>query len=617
MNLISIEDVSKQLKDEPLFEQVSLGINDHDRIGLLGANGAGKSTFLNLVTGMLEPDSGTIAKNRELRLSMLEQSPLFSPGISVQQALYEGNSDMIRLLNAYRQCLAELGEGSSALLEDLTERMDRYHGWDIEHSYLSLLNELGIDDPSLPVDELSGGMKKKAALARALASQPNLLILDEPTNHLDIGAVEWLEQYILSSRLACVVVTHDRYFLDAACTRIFEIDRQRIHSYEGNYAAYLDQKQQRRAQEAAGQSKINAILKDELQWLSRGPRARTGKDKGRKQRIQDLMDAQVSQEQEAADFSSSRRRLGKKVLEIKKASVSYSGNQVIRPFTFSFRRGQRIGLIGPNGSGKSTFLNMITQSVELESGEIELGVHTHFGYYDQMNHALPEEKEVLEFISDRREEVTIAPGQRVSAARFLETFGFDVSYHRIDISRLSGGEKRRLLLIATLMEHPNFLLLDEPTNDLDIQTMRKLEEYIDRFEGCLLIVSHDRAFLDRCTDYLLIFDSTGSIKGYAGQYSDYKQDLEQQKSSKPAGNAPSPAKQRSTDKKKLTFKERREFDRLLEEIDVLESEKEQLEEQFLQPTEDLEIMTKRYETVLKLIEQKSHRWEHLAQIDEG
>ncbi len=617
MNLISIDDVSKQLKEEPLFEQVSLGISEQDRIGLLGANGSGKSTFLNLITGLLEPDSGTISKNRELRLSMLDQSPQFSSGISVRQSLYEGNSFMIQLLNTYRQCLEELGDKASSRLEELTEQMDRYHGWDIEHSYISLLTELGIYDTDQSVDQLSGGMRKKAALARGLATQPNLLILDEPTNHLDIATVEWLEQYILSSRLACIVVTHDRYFLDAACTRIFEIDRRKIYTYEGNYAAYLDQKQQRSAREAAGQSRISAILRDEMQWLMRGPRARTGKDRGRKKRIQNLMDMRTAGEQESADFSSSHRRLGKKVLEIKKASVSFSGQQVIRPFTFSFRRGQRIGLIGPNGSGKSTFLNMITGSVKLDSGEIDVGVNTHFGYYDQMNHALPEEKEVLEFITDCREQVTLAPGQQVSAAKFLENFGFDVYFHRIAISRLSGGEKRRLLLIATLMEHPNFLLLDEPTNDFDLKTMLKLEEYIERFEGCLLIVSHDRAFLDRCTDYLFIFDGTGSIKGFAGQYSEYRQELDQQKSSRTAGDAPSPVKQKTRENRKLTYKERQEFEGLLDEIDQLEAEKAYLEKQFLQRTDALEAQSRRYEEVLHLIEEKSRRWEHLAHIDEG
>ena len=607
MNLISIDDVSKQLKEEPLFEQVSLGISEQDRIGLLGANGSGKSTFLNLITGLLEPDSGTISKNRELRLSMLDQSPQFSSGISVRQSLYEGNSFMIQLLNTYRQCLEELGDKASSRLEELTEQMDRYHGWDIEHSYISLLTELGIYDTDQSVDQLSGGMRKKAALARVLATQPNLLILDEPTNHLDIATVEWLEQYILSSRLACIVVTHDRYFLDAACTRIFEIDRRKIYTYEGNYAAYLDQKQQRSAREAAGQSRISAILRDEMQWLMRGPRARTGKDRGRKKRIQNLMDMRTAGEQESADFSSSHRRLGKKVLEIKKASVSFSGQQVIRPFTFSFRRGQRIGLIGPNGSGKSTFLNMITGSVKLDSGEIDVGVNTHFGYYDQMNHALPEEKEVLEFITDCREQVTLAPGQQVSAAKFLENFGFDVYFHRIAISRLSGGEKRRLLLIATLMEHPNFLLLDEPTNDFDLKTMLKLEEYIERFEGCLLIVSHDRAFLDRCTDYLFIFDGTGSIKGFAGQYSEYRQELDQQKSSRTAGDAPSPVKQKTRENRKLTYKERQEFEGLLDEIDQLEAEKAYLEKQFLQRTDALEAQSRRYEEVLHLIEEKSRR----------
>ncbi len=636
MNLISIENVSKTLKDTPLFENVSLGINLHDRIGLIGNNGSGKTTFLKLLTGDLQSDTGTIALNRELKISTLEQQPLFAPGSTVADALYSGNTDSIRMLNDYRTCLAAIHqnrpEHSEKRLAELTEKMDRNHGWEIENTYQSLLTELGLTDILVKIDQLSGGMKKKVALARSLASRPNLLILDEPTNHLDIQTIEWLEKYILTSpsRLGCIVVTHDRYFLDSACTKIFEIDRQRIFTYEGNYSTFLERKEQRAEEEIAGQERVEAVLRVELEWLKRGPKARAGKDRGRKQRIQDLMDTRIRKQLEISEFSSSHRRLGKKVLELKAVEKSYGGRCIIKPFTYSFKQGERIGLIGPNGSGKTTFLDLVTEQIPMDGGKIDKGVNTEFGYYDQLNRPLKDDLMVLEYISGMHENISLGPGRIVSAARFLEMFGFDVSYHRIPIARLSGGEKRRLFLISILIQNPNFLILDEPTNDLDIDTLRKLEDYLNSFPGCVLIVSHDRAFLDRTTDYLFIFDGSGVIKGYAGAYSEYREDyrLQQAAASVPspsrtastAASNPSEARQILGRKKKLTFKERLEFDTLLEIIDALEEEKASLEESFsafsLQP-EKLEDNHRRYREVLQEIEEKSVRWEYLAEIDEG
>jgi ABC transport system ATP-binding/permease protein len=630
MNLISIENLSKTLKDAPLFEGVSLGINLHDRIGLIGNNGAGKTTFLRLLTGDLETDTGMLARNRELKISILEQHPVFAEGSTIQEALYAGTSANIQLLNEYRACLDSYQHhgSSGAELAILTEKMDKNHGWEIENTYQSLLTELNITDYAQKINALSGGMTKKVALARSLASRPNLLILDEPTNHLDIQTIEWLEKFIVSSRLGCIVVTHDRYFLDSTCTKIFEIDREKIFTYEGNYSTFLERKEQRIAEEQAGQNKIEAILRVELEWLKRGPRARAGKNRGRKQRIQDLMDNRISNELEQSEFSSSHRRLGKKVLELTAIEKSYGDLKVINPFTYSFKQGERIGLIGTNGSGKTTFLDMITESITIDSGKIDKGINTKFGYYDQMNRPLKESLTVLEYISNISEQISLAPGQSVSAARFLEMFGFNTSFHRITLSRLSGGEKRRLFLISILIKNPNFLILDEPTNDLDIETLRKLEDYLNSFPGCVIIVSHDRAFLDRTTDFLFIFNGSGSIKGYAGIYSEYRQDygFQQESITAPGSSAKAPKatsvpiKQRLDKKRKLTFKERQEFETLLESIDVLEEEKSTLEEIFTKTTiqpEQLEINNRRYTEVLRQIEDKSARWEHLAEIDEG
>lgn len=631
MNLISIENLAKTLKDSPLFEQVSLGIDLHDRIGLIGNNGTGKTTFLRLLAGDLEPDEGTIARNRELKISILEQHPQFTTGSNILDALYTGTSESIRLLNAYRTCLESYQhhESSGKKLAELTEMMDKAHGWEIENTYQSLLTELDVTDFKQQIDQLSGGIKKKAALARSLASQPNLLILDEPTNHLDIQTIEWLEKYIITSRLGCIVVTHDRYFLDSTCTKIFEIDRKKIFTYEGSYTTFLEKKEQRIEAEKAGQNKIEAILRVELEWLKRGPRARTGKDRGRKQRIQDLMDSRISRELEQSEFSSSHRRLGKKVLELTSIEKSYDGKKIIQPFTYSFKQGERIGLIGPNGSGKTTFLDMITESISIDNGKIDKGINTVFSYYDQLNRPLTEELTVLEYISNISEQIAFEPGRTISAARFLEMFGFTASFHRITISRLSGGEKRRLFLISILIKNPNFLVLDEPTNDLDIETLRRFEDYLISFPGCVLVVSHDRAFLDRITDYLFIFDGSGSIKGYAGIYSEYRQDygflndnsLNQDSSSKtiPAAEI-TPRKRRLEKKRKLSFNEKQEFDTILDTIDSLEEEKSSLENSFsnsaVQP-EKLAENSRRYSEILKLIEDKAARWEYLAEIDEG
>lgn len=614
MNLLSMEQISKTLKDSPLFEGVSLGIDLHERIGLIGANGSGKTTFLNLVTGRLEPDTGSISRNRELRISMLEQDPQFSSEMTVRDVLCQGTSDLSILLRRYRRCLEN--PGSEAELHYLTEQMEKHHGWEAENTYASLVSELGINALDIPIHELSGGMRKKAALASALALQPNLLILDEPTNHLDIPTVQWLENYIISSNLGCIVVTHDRYFLDAACTKIFEIDRASIFSYEGNYSTFVEKRQQRNEIEQAGQQKIASVLRDELKWLRRGPRARTGKDKGRKQRLENLMDARIRKSHDMAEFSSGYRRLGKKVLELSSVKKSYDGTTVIEPFSYSFKQGERIGLIGPNGSGKTTFLDIISGHIGMDSGTADWGANTRLAYFDQLNRPFNEEMTVLECITRDREQLLLPEGGTVSASRFLEQFGFDASFHRIPVSRLSGGERRRLYLLSILAQQPNFLMLDEPTNDLDIPTLARLEAYLNSFQGCALIVSHDRAFLDSTVDYLFIFDGSGNIQGFPGRCSDFFLEFGFSSREKKNGSSAS-ASQSGNRRRKLSFKEQREFDSLLEVIEQLEAEKHALEQEFLKPDDAIEEKSRRYQEVLSLIEESSQRWEYLAEIDEN
>ena len=631
MNLISMVDMSKTVKDAPLFSDVSLGIDLGERIGLIGENGSGKSTFLRLLTGELLPDDGTIARNRALSCSMLAQQPRFPGNPTVRQALYSGNSDGIRLLNRYHEYVrtmehreahsANQGADAAAQLSEITDAMDREHGWEIENNYISLLSELNIQDTGQRIDTLSGGMRKKVALARALASRPNLLILDEPTNHLDIDTIEWLERSLRQMSAGVIIVTHDRYFLDAACERIFEIDRGGIHTYRGNYSDFVTQRSLRDQIEAAGQRRIEAMLKTELEWLKRGPKARTGKDRGRRQRIQDLMDSRVAARAEAADFSSTHRKLGRKVLELHSVSKTYGESVVIRPFSYSFRQGERIGIIGPNGSGKSTLLDLITATMPPDSGSLDCGVHTSFGYYDQLNSGFSPEHTVLEYISEVAEVITAGNQESISAAAFLRLFGFPDSFHRIGVERLSGGERRRLYLIRILMGSPNFLVLDEPTNDLDLPTLSRLESYLQGFRGTLVIVSHDRAFLDRTTDFLFILDGSGSVSGFAGTYSQYHTGKELPEKPAAAGNANAARQESRTKERKrtLTFREQKEYECLLDEIDLLEQEKEALEHFFIEQP-DSELLgekTQRYHTLIGEIEEKSKRWEQLAEIAEA
>lgn len=694
MNLISIENLSKTVKDEPLFEGVTIGIDEGARIGFLGANGTGKSTFLRLITGEMEADSGSISRNRSLRLSMLEQVPSFTPGTSIRSYLYEDPSPKVQLLNRYRRCLENFkdesahnkkhSEISKKELELLSEQMELEGGWELEHNYLSFLSELKLNDPEQPMDQLSGGMRKKAALARALASEPNLLILDEPTNHLDIETIEWLERYLSRSgakgagsssgsvnSMGLIMVSHDRYILDAVCTHIFELDKQNIYSYVGNYSSFLEQRERRIAEMQKQQERIETILRRELEWLKQGPKARTSKDKGRKMRLQDLMEQRADAAEDSRDFTSSHRRLGKKVLELHEISKSYNAVPVVRPFGYTFKRGERIGIIGPNGSGKTTFLDMITGTVKPDSGSIDLGVNTVFGYFDQLSRPLQkdDEKTVLEYIEDFAERVKLggANGQAksesdLSAAQFLELFSFPASMHRLPLKRLSGGEKRRLHLISILIRSPNFLLLDEPTNDLDLDTLRRLEDYILNFTGCVLIISHDRAFLDRTTDYLFVFgdasapDERGLIRGFTGNYSEYRQAFPASSKKESSGStdgtsadkrpgggkgasggrggstdtassagrsmdrsSEKSAERKRREKTKLTFKEQREYEAIMTEIEALEAEKEQVEQSFSDPSADPESLpqrTARYAEIQQLLDEKIERWEYLASFAE-
>jgi ATP-binding cassette subfamily F protein uup len=625
MVILSVEQLSKTVKDEPLFSAVTFGMQDGERIGLIGPNGCGKSTFLKILHGSLNADEGTVAKARNLRVSLLGQHPRFSEGRSVREYLYDDDHPSIVLLREYHALLAHHDHDVSQRMHLLMEQIEQVHAWDIETRYVSLLGELGGPAIDMPMAILSGGMLKKVAIARVLASRPELLLLDEPTNHLDIPTIQWLEHYLVSSNSSVILVTHDRYVLDRVCTSILEFDRGAVYPHPGSYSAFLQRRAERLSGMQAEQDRLKTVLRRELEWLSRGPRARTGKDSGRKARIEAMQDSLVSDGPQVADFTSMHRRLGKKILELEGVAKSYDDKVVVHPFSHSFLNGERIGLIGPNGSGKTTLLDMIAGRAQADRGMIDIGVNTHIGYYDQLDAPMDRNMTVLEHIENIAEEVTLGPGRTVSASRFLEMFGFPVSFHRSLVGLLSGGERRRLHLVSVLMQAPNFLLLDEPTNDLDIDTIRRLEEYVLEFRGCVLVVSHDRAFLDRVADTLFVFDASGRIEKFPGSFSEWdasgkpKDDFSE-KDRKPAVTDVERQRPAQRDRKQsLTFKERKELETLLEEIDALESEQASLEASFAAIDADpatLEDRTRRYTEVQLTLSRNMARWEVLAEKDQ-
>lgn len=610
MNALSVYNVTKSVKDENLFSNVSFGLDAGEHIGIIGKNGTGKTTFLKLIAGQLEPDEGTITKNNSCRLAFLEQDVRFPEGCTLSGFLRLSDDPHVKLLVRY-----ENGE------LELLDRISELGAWDIEDRYRRYLSELGVGaELDTKMGILSGGMQKKAAIARILAIEPNILLLDEPTNHLDIPAIEWLENHLNSTQLFTVVlVTHDRYFLDSICDRIMEIDRHKAYFYEGGYTQFLEGREQRINALQKEQDRLATILRRELEWLHRGPQARTGKDSGRKQRIEQMLGEQTRAEEETRAFSSISRRMGKKILNLRDVSVSRGNKTILSDFNLEFIKGQRFGVIGENGSGKSTLLEILTGNLSPDSGEVDTGVNTVFGYYDQMSMHLPLDKTPLEYLSEIGEQIVLSSDYVVTPARFLELFGFPSSFHRLPIRVLSGGERRRLYLLSTLVRNPNFLVLDEPTNDLDIDTLRRLEQYILDFNGCVISVSHDRAFLDRTCTELIVMPQ--AIR-FEGNYSDYHTEQLKIKnnSSKPEEQKKNTRVERKSDnqKKGLSFKEQREFEQLTQTIEDLETEKNDLEDFFSSGQIDTDgSKQRRYREVSEDLDSSYLRWEELAERAES
>ena len=629
MNLVSIDNVSKNVKEVPLFSGVSFGIDFGEKIGFVGPNGSGKSTFLRLLLGETQPDTGTISINKSVSISVLEQRPHFDESDTLKSFLYKGTDPVLALACEYAECLKaseqkNAPESIQKKLAALTQRMEEKNAFAIEHTYESFLTELGVCGVGRGLDQkmctMSGGMVKKAAVARTFAAASNLLLLDEPTNHLDIETIEWLEKHLSSFQGSFVLVTHDRYFLDSVCNVMLDIDRRKINKYEGNFSTYLRRRKERAEEEARHDAKRESILAVELEWLKRGPKARSLKDSHRKARIEAMLAERHEQQEHIEGFSVQGRRLGGKVLKLENITKSYDGRTIIAPFSYEFTKGERIGVIGPNGSGKSTFLDLVSARIQPDGGIVDCSVNTAFGYFDQTAKFVDRNLTVLEYMRGRRQHVNLKDGTTCSIEQFLERFLFPREMFNQQLSYLSGGELRRLQLIQILADSPNFLLFDEPTNDFDIETISLLEDFLKDFGGCILAVSHDRAFLDNVTDFLFVLDGKGNISYFAGGYADYRAYTEETKKAEQASVQAKKVEEspkKAEKPKKLSYKEKIEFDGLLDEIASLEEEKASLEALFASADFAKDgaaaEKTRRYDEVSVLIEQKTNRWEELAE----
>lgn len=624
MNLITIENVSKQYSERVLLDKVNLLINAGDRIGLIGPNGSGKTTLLRLLAGLETPDEGNLIVWGGVRRQYVAQEPELDGGLTVLQQVFASDSPQMKLLLAYEQVVTELQSRPQhpALLDrlaHLTQEMDRTQGWAAENNAKTILTQLGITEFQTPIAHLSGGQRKRVALARALLDPADLLILDEPTNHLDADAIAWLETYLQDIPRALFMVTHDRYFLDRVVNRIVELDRRELVVYPGNYTAYLEKEAQRQEQFAAAEDKRRGILRRELAWLHRSAAARTTKQRARIQRVEELRQIRYDLGEDRVAMALASKRLGKKVLAVRGLSKGFSGQPLFRNFDLDLEPGGRIGIIGPNGTGKTTLLNVLAGRVPPDSGSVVWGPTVELGYFDQESAMLRDEMRVHDFIAAAAPLIRTEGGDRLEAAQMLEWFLFTRPQQQALIASLSGGERRRLALLHTLVRQPNVLLLDEPTNDLDIQTLGVLEQFLDQFQGCLIVVSHDRYFLDRTVDFLLGFEANGLVHRYPAPYETYTR-LRAEAISKPSPQArpasPAPSRSEPTASRKLTFNEKRELERLESKIAELEMEQAALAEAINSSGHDyqrLEQLTNQLHTLEAELEQTFERWSTLAE----
>ncbi|HII4470915.1 TPA: ABC-F family ATP-binding cassette domain-containing protein [Clostridium perfringens] len=638
MNLITLENISKSYSEKILANNVSLGINEGEKIGLIGVNGTGKSSFLKIVAGVEEPDEGTVTKGNRVRIEYLAQTPDYDDNATVLEQVFKGNSEEMRILREYEELLEKIDKGE--VKENDSERLIRLQGkidalnlWDMESEAKNVLTKLGITNFEEKVGNLSGGQKKRIMLAAALITPCELLILDEPTNHLDNETISWLEEYLNSRKGALLMITHDRYFLDRVTNRILELDRGRLFSYDGNYSVFLEKKMERIAIEKASEEKRQNLMRKELAWVRRGAKARTTKQKARLQRFDELVNQEGFIENENIEISVMGTRLGKKIIEIEHLNKSFGDKKIVDDFNYIVLRRDRIGIVGPNGIGKSTLMGMIEGKVAPDSGEIIKGETVKIACFSQEDTHMHPEMRAIDYIKEAGEYLQTATGERITASQMCEKFLFDGTLQWTMIGMLSGGERRRLHLLRVLMEAPNVLLLDEPTNDLDIETLNRLEDYLDDFGGVVITVSHDRYFLDRICNKIFSYKGNGKIDIYTGNYGDYllskEEEVVNNKEKEVAvdKNKKEPSVDKNKNKGKVlkfSFKEQREFETIDEEIMTLEEKIEELDSLMAKHASEYGRLQELMEEKAKVEEElafKYERWEYLnelaAQIEEN
>jgi len=615
---LQAENLSKRFGDQLLFENISFTIFEHQKVALISRNGAGKTTLMEILAGNDTPESGQITKTGDIRIGYLKQIPDLNADLTVFEAVFQSGDEMVEAIRNFEDAVLHNRKDD---ITKYSELMEHHHAWDFEVKVKQILTQLKIYDYDQLISELSGGQKKRVALANVLINEPDLLMLDEPTNHLDLEMIEWLENYLEKTKITLFMVTHDRYFLDRVCNEILEMEGNTIYRYRGNYSYFLEKRNERIEMQIAGVDKAKNLLRTELEWSRRMPQARGHKAKYRMDRVDDLI-VKASQNigENNIELSMNSSRIGNKILDLELISKSYGDLCLIKDFSYKFQRFEKVGIVGKNGTGKSTFLNIVTGNLPPDSGKIEIGQTIRFGYYQQAGIEFNPGDKVIDAVNKIAEVINFEDGRKLTASQMLTTFLFPPDTQYSFIEKLSGGEKRRLYLCTILMTNPNFLILDEPTNDLDIMTLAVLEEYLRVFQGSVIIVSHDRYFMDKIVDHLFVFDGTGDIRDFPGSYTIWrnKQLEEEEKRKKEIKTEiKAPLKPVKEKEKKLTFKEKKELEQLEKDIEGLESEKTSINEELNSGSLDstqLQDKSTRYVAILAILEEKEMRWLELSEL---
>ena len=625
VSYLQVSDLTKSYGDKILFENISFGLHEGQRMALVARNGKGKTSLLKILSSKDSADSGDIVFRNDIRVAFLEQIPNLK-GETVIDACFSSDNEIVRIIARYEQ-LVQLQEKNPNVFEcyideydELLNKMDSLNAWNYESRIKQILGKLGIYDLDKPINQLSGGQQKRLALANALINEPDLLILDEPTNHLDLVMVEWLEDFLQKSKMTLLLVTHDRYFLDRVCSEIIEIDNKSLYQYHGNYSYYLDKKEEQSAVFDAEQKRIKALYKKELEWIRRQPQARATKAQSRIDAFAEIeRKTKVRRDNQQLKLDVKSVYIGSKIFEVQYVSKSFGNLKILDNFYYNFSRYEKMGIIGENGTGKSTFLKMLLGEIPVDSGRFDIGESVRFGYFSQNGLCFDEQKRVIDVVREVAEVVDLGRGKKITASQFLTHFLFEPEQQYNYVYKLSGGELRRLYLCTVLMQNPNFLVLDEPTNDLDISTLNILEDYLQQFKGCLIVVSHDRFFMDKIVDHLLVFEGNAVVRDFPGNYSDYRQwkSLQNQELVKPIQNKKEKEEFIPEKKRKLTFKEKQEYEALEKEIELLEQEKRTLEQELasgILQNDELLNKSSRFGEIINLIDEKTFRWLELSEL---